>query len=185
MRTFVLCVFSLVSACAANAQDVTDELDRFTGVREITYKSSSKIQLGVPYVFASAKIKDEVTVFNVTFLVGSFRGRNDVSGWKYLRCHRVNWLVDGVPLEVGETKHDGQVTRGGVNEIIQQPLTLEQMKKLGSASSVEYRICNDEFRLSADEIAGIASVASRASGQFTPARQAEPSQEMQYRPKLP
>lgn len=185
MKRFVVATFTIVTACSVYAQEVTDEVDRFTGVREITYKSSAKIQLGVPYVFASAKTKDAVTVFNVTFLIGSFRGRNDVTGWKYLRCHRVNWLVDGTPLQTDETMHNGQVARGGVNEIIQQPLTLGQMQKLGSASTVEYRICNDEFQLSADEIAGIGLVAARASGQHVPAQQAQPSKGMQYRPKLP
>ena len=135
---------------SAHAQ-VKEEVDRFTGKSKISYSSEEKIVPdGRPHTVLSWSDTDNsATVFLFT---GSTRE------WRYLRCHHVNWLVDGVPLTTGETTHHGQVSPPRqfirVKESIVQPLSVEQLETIASGASVEFRICNDEYALTPGEIQG-------------------------------
>jgi hypothetical protein len=150
----------LFAMAAANAQ-VKDSVDRFTGKRELVYSSTDKLQLGKPHLIAAATVDGQSISSNLTFMVASVTDRPTGTAWKYLRCHSMAWLVDGTPIQLGQVVHSGQVVRGGVNEVITQLVTVDQLQKLSAGKVVEYRICNDEYRLSAADMVGLGEMAAK------------------------
>ena len=119
------------------------------------FASEEKVSLNTPRVAAHINFSgDEPISATLALLYASLSNRAG-SSWTYLSCHTVHWLVDGNPLKLGHTKHDGRVSRGGVTEIIMQDATIEQLRQLGNATTVEYRICNDEYRLAAGDVDGL------------------------------
>lgn len=66
--------------------------------------------------------------------------------WRYLDCHATYLLVDGKLLRlVQEADHRGDVNSGGVVEFVHVAVSWKDLKRMGVASQVEYKICNDEF----------------------------------------
>lgn len=81
-------------------------------------------------------------------------------GWRYLRCRNLYWLVDGAPIQLSEPKAINDVLSGGrVAEIIIQSVSIEQLEQLGSARSVEFKLCNDEVALLTEDIEALAEIA--------------------------
>lgn len=158
MKWTILAILTLGLPGSALAQ-VTDENDRFTGERKIKYESQTKYPLGQPSRHARIIVKGGSATGAATFIIGNMADRRTGTAWKYLRCNRVDWLINGAPADFGEAIHSGQVVRGGVIEIISVPMSPDQIERIGSAATVEFRICNDEYQLSAEDIAGFRRVA--------------------------
>jgi hypothetical protein len=171
----ILAVASLLAANTAVAQ-VKDEYDRFEGSRKLTYESQADIALGKPQASIHAVVKDGVETIFLRFIVTSASDRRTGSAWKYLRCNDIDWLVDGKPVPLGRVDHSGQVVRGGVIEVLLQAVTREQLLEIGSGDFVEYRICQDEYRLNQFDLTAMRSIYRKLSGQeqATPAPKAEP-----------
>lgn len=141
-------------AAGENPGSVTDSVDRFTGSRTILFKTDEapairKPALNLAIVLGSDGSLEEAALV-ISVINTSRRG-----GWVYLQCHSVDWLADGKRVDIGESRHRGDVTRGGVIELITQQITPEQMSALVEAESVEYKICNDEFVVSSQDLAGM------------------------------
>lgn len=147
------------AAMSAHAQ-VKETVDRFTGTKEITYSSAST-RIGTPRLLASLATKDAGTTGRLMIMLSSLTDRRSGTAWKYLRCHQVAWLLDDVPLDLGEAHHEGHVVRGGVIETISQAITPAQLQAVGNASRAEYRICTDVYSLSGTDIAALRDMASR------------------------
>jgi hypothetical protein len=167
VRTALLLAFVL--PCSVASAQVKDEYDRFEGSRKLTYESQAKVELGQPQPSLHVVVKDGKETIFLRFIVASASDRRAASSWKYLRCNDIDWLIDGAPVELGDVVHDGQAVRGGVIEILLQPATREQLQKIGSGQVVEYRICNDEYRLSAADVAGVQGIYQKLAAGPAPA----------------
>jgi hypothetical protein len=67
------------------------------------------------------------------------------NGWEYLKCHPLAFLIDGQPVNPGETEHDGTVGRGYVSEYIKFVAPLDLVDRMARGRSVEGELCNTEF----------------------------------------
>ena len=125
---------------------VSTDYDRFKDITRIVAPlkiSPSPMSSTLVAVGPGKQLGDGV-VIGVLFEV-------DSRDWRYLKCHSVGFLVDGVPVHVlDEPKHVGDVRKGSVNEKILARLSRESIVAMSRASSVEVQICKDEFRLAAD-----------------------------------
>lgn len=72
--------------------------------------------------------------------------------WRFLKCHGLNWLLDGARLQT-PTEHDGHVGRGYVLEFISFRLTYADFVQLSQAQTVRGKLCNTEFALLPSQIA--------------------------------
>ncbi len=106
---------------------------------------------------------DKPESFSMIILTNSSIGRDGRGGWRYLGVNSINWLVDGSPFQLERVAVQRNTQRGFVTEAFVQPLTREQVRTLGAASSVEFRIGQDEFQLSANDISALAEIATKAA----------------------
>lgn len=129
---------------------VKDEVDRFTGIRKVSWTSV----VSGPGLFASyLATADKAGSFkkSTPVIILTTTGRE----WKYLKCNGTHWLADGARVPTIEVKHDGSVMTGGVIEHIANRFTYADFQRLAAAKSVEYKVCNDEFILYPSEIEGL------------------------------
>jgi hypothetical protein len=149
MRTGLFILLSSFFFAASAYGEVKTESDRFTG--ETTISLTTKPSgVGSQDLFVTGKVKPDGTVpggFIIMFV-------SIQNGWKYLRCHSMHWLLDGKPLEMPDTKHDGEVGNGGgmvIEEIVTLGVSEEKLRAIGHADKIEYEICNDAFTLKNSE----------------------------------
>lgn len=77
-------------------------------------------------------------------------------GWRYLRCHSVDLLVDGFPISVTETKHDGTVLSGAsVFEQVSFGLYPDTLRLIASSTVARGRLCDTVFTFDAQDKAVI------------------------------
>lgn len=147
VKTMLLALLVSISAVASDLRDeVVVETDRFTGRTKISYQPTPKsdpsgLDLILLSVVEPEKPLDAQAV-SITLATSS-------DGWKYLDCHRLDWLADGKPVMVGDAEHEGSVLDGGgVLEMIGVYTDAKRFGQLARAQSVEYRLCNDEVQMS-------------------------------------
>lgn len=160
MRAAAALLALLVGAADASAQSVTDKVDRFSGDRSVKYQGPDNFGQRQPKVSAAVFTKNRQNDGYILLAVSTYSG-SKISGWRYLECNRVNWLLDGKPFDLGTATHRGDATTTGTIEHLILHATPTQMGEIGRASSVEFRICTDEFSLTSDDIAGIRQVAEK------------------------
>ncbi len=124
--------------------------DRFKTATVVRARISGADDRGRPIptligTFAGDKLVTSPTTISLLFQKTS-------PDWKYLQCFGTDFLLDGRPFSLGEPTHDGRVGAGYVLEFIQFTVGFTRIVELASAHTVEVKICNDEFRLSAQEM---------------------------------
>lgn len=149
-----LLLLATANACAADGPLIQDKVDRFTGERDFKYEAPMPKDVTKPKLTGLVTIKPDVTLAMMHIAMMSWSSRRKPTAWRYLSCHTTNFLVDGQPLKTMDARHSGSVRDDGVLEFLLIPLELEQLKILGEAKTVEYRICQDEYRFTANDIAG-------------------------------
>lgn len=91
----------------------------------------------------------------ISLVVGGIQGDTSVIGllltteskdWRYLKCHSLDLLVDGNPVQL-ETKHDGDINKGFVTEKISSLIKPELVKQVAAASEVKGRLCQTVFKI--------------------------------------
>nr|WP_019365240.1 hypothetical protein [Pseudomonas luteola] len=145
------------AACStqlAYADGFKKEIDRFTGETTISWISPAVFDTMVPNLFA--KPSNSASNNAMLFLSGSSKT------WRYLHCNQTYWLVDGRPIKPTFQKHDGKMGGRGVVEYIYNEFSLEQVKSMASASKVEFKICNDEYQFTQEQIDGFKQVVQAA-----------------------
>ncbi len=75
--------------------------------------------------------------------------------WEYLECHFVKWLVDDRPLDLGDFEHNGSIGSGYVLEFVTGRLKPTGLEAMTKAQKIEYKICNDVFKLTESEMADV------------------------------
>ena len=165
MRLGIIMLAATLLAFPAYAQ-VTKKEDRFTGNTTFAYESKFSIKHH-DYVLMPASLfvhatyaSDKPESFSMMILTNSSIGRSGRGGWRYLGVDNIHWLVDGKPFQLPQVVTQRNTQRGFVTEAFVQPLTREHARALGAASSVEFRIGQDEFQLSENDFAGLAEIAS-------------------------
>jgi hypothetical protein len=79
------------------------------------------------------------------------------SGWKYLKCHHLSFLVDGRPYSVEGEKHDGNVGTGYVSEHISFDVPRALVDEMGRGRVVEGKLCNTEFAFTPNTLGHVRS----------------------------
>jgi hypothetical protein len=140
---------------------VTVDTDKFTG--NITYHLemylSGTNNDGADLEASVSKFPGSGQSFNLDFYSRSPSG-------KYSSCHRTNWLVDGKEFEMPSPSYDSTTSNGAgfffVNEHIDHLFIMPNYRvgKLVNASSIEFRICLDEFKLTDEQINALRDLAS-------------------------
>lgn len=67
--------------------------------------------------------------------------------WEYLKCHTLALLVDGARIATTEPSHDGDVMTDYVIEQVAVSVSVESVRRMARAKSVEGKLCNTEFAL--------------------------------------
>lgn len=86
-------------------------------------------------------------------------------GWQYLKCSHLLFLVDGEKVYPGESEHSGKVSASGyVSERITVRPSMETLRQMAGASSVQGRACLDEFTLTPEQIQTLRAFVKRIDG---------------------
>jgi hypothetical protein len=108
--------------------------DRFSGVRMIRATTPWSYNPLISIMKTESGGVSQITMFF----------SHSSKSWRYLKCESNYYLIDGKPFDVvGE--YDGNVRSGGVSESFSVTLTRNDLNKLATATSFEYKFCNDEF----------------------------------------
>lgn len=132
----------------------SEKQDRFSGVKTYSWNAGPNYRPLSPALFMNAGpdgVKDGLVV-----LSGTFRE------WEYLRCSQTYWLADGERVLALSQDHDGTTGGAGVIEHVSSLFGVAELRKIAAAKSLEYKVCNDEFRLTADQLAGFKLAISKA-----------------------
>lgn len=147
-------------ACGLSSAAV-GQVDRFKP-EPLEYNSPEPERHHVPGLYASIDVdSDPPLPIQVLFTYNQPNGRYGSSTWKYTFCNTVDWLVDGRPTRLAPIKYSQMELPDRRIEFFSQPVTLEQLKALGKAKKIEYRICKDEHEISSEDIAGLLDLAER------------------------
>ena len=106
----------------------------------------------VPVLVAVTKTTIDQSMTPVVF---ALRYMSSSNTWKYLGCRQSTILVDGKRLATFTVHHDGDVVRGGVIESPAIILSTEEMRQILTAQTVEYKLCQTEGIIPADERAAM------------------------------
>ena len=110
--------------------------------------------LGLPS--STSKASPYITIF----LGGGFEK------WAYLECFHIKWLIDGRPLSLPEATHDGSVSSsGGVVETLTiSSVSMKQIELMARAKKIEFKVCNDEYSVSTEELEDLRTFFSKIKG---------------------
>lgn len=159
-RYLIILVLAFVASCATTEHTplpafekykLETIFDRFTQVTKLNYigwepRLDSRRSVMQIFGIIAAGRKSESAVLNL---------KSINSTWRYLKCNRVDLLADNDPVYVGQSEHDGEVRVGYVVENVSLSPSLPALKKIGSAKSVEVRICSDVVELSSIEVTAV------------------------------
>lgn len=145
MKRLLILLMALPSSALGKGIEVTT--DRFTGETTASISASNAIQglnpKGSPGSILSAqKIKNKDGNISNKLQIAFVSTR-----WFYLNCNGVYWLVDSKPFEMPKPIKLNDAMRGGVSEYFGYTITEEQFKALAAAESIEFKVCNDEYRI--------------------------------------
>ncbi len=150
---------------------------------QLTVPSATVGPVGAPYgagsgrnddfdvwLFASPQQAGVVSEDNVYFRLASVSSNS----WQYLRCHFVNFLIDGQPVDAGDTEHDGTVGRGYVIEYVKFNVSLSLIDRMAQARSVEGKVCNTEFTFKPETLRLMRDFASTVRTGVVPQQPVDP-----------
>lgn len=136
---------------AARAELVRPRLTRETD--EFTGRTSTTFRTGVPLRQASSGF----VLFSLFVLedgTGGLMINASFPEWRWLRCHRLDLMVNGAPFPMAEPAgHQGDTGRGYVTESVTRPVSAAELEVLRAASSIRFRVCNDVMEVPADALA--------------------------------
>jgi hypothetical protein len=164
----LLLIAAIILGTNANAQPVQREVDRFTQETKLSVDLEMAQQ---PNPYSVLPTKVIVTAnkgagpisYSALIATNSSIGRGGAGGWRYLGVDSIDWLVDGQPAAFDKVAAQRQVAGRAVAEYFIQPFTREQVERLASSTTVEFRIGTDEFALSPAQILAIADLTAQAA----------------------
>lgn len=163
-RDGVALVLTLAAAAPPAWGEFTKRYDRFTASTVVELRP---LLGGLPrgdfrprlFVIASWKRDSKEPVRTMALGLG---GAWPV--WRYLDCHSLYWLADGVPVDLGSVAHDGDVLADGsvIEHVWATEAPFDGVKKLAYARKVEFRICEDEYVVSEAELMDLRGIVAEA-----------------------
>ena len=152
----MLLIVAIPALVFANSHgEVTTEHDEFTGQDSVILKN---MDLGGQlYLFLLMKPNGKTVSVMLMYFA------ND---WGFLKCHPIDWLIDGKPSPGPKTAHDGEVTSRGVTETITQELPVDFFAKIVTGETVKGRLCTYEFAFTDDQRQTIRTFAETAKIKF-------------------
>jgi hypothetical protein len=161
MNRLVLVSVMLIAIPASAA--TSDQVDKFTGKRQITYVAPSKAEFAKPRLFSIKAVVGDINA--VTFMYTPGLGRYAIQeNMRFIGCQKIDWLIDGQPVQFGMVVHDYFRSDRITSELLIQKVSTEQLASIGKAASVEYRLCGAvEGSLSPEDIAAAKEIAAKLS----------------------
>lgn len=139
-------------------------VDKFTGQKKISwakhYRSSFDLYQNGEFGKTVSVTIDPKTKEWVSSIILS----KDSKEHRYLRCKTTNWLVDGKIIKPKAVLFDSKINRNPVHvsEMLIVGFSKEDFATLAKANKIEYRVCNDEYEMTAEEKEGIRTVYQEA-----------------------
>ncbi len=182
-RKLAALILALVSQ-PVFAQNITQEVDRFSGQTKLDYTNPRKAVLGVAIVTIFARVGGKTPINGVRFTIAlPPKGRYGRQDMPYVGCRKIEWLVDGNPLELGMVDYNYVPIDHGRVDVLTQEVSKEALAKIGAASIVEYRLCGvTQGQLDATDISAAGQIAAKISGDVMQTPDSVPA--MKYKPKL-
>ena len=149
------------AALPAAAQSVSDNFDRGSGERTIEYTADGSRDSRRPVLTFTAHFAGDDAWSGVTLAFVSAGDGNGAPAARFAACHEVSWMVDGQPLAASRAAHQGNVIDGELVELVVQEVTPEWVAAISAAQSVRYRVCRDEYALTAGDIQAFGMVAAK------------------------
>jgi hypothetical protein len=111
----------------------------------------------------TVRTKPKASMTSPSILVlGSYGGGQPVvsiilataaKSWRYRQCHQTQWLVDDQPFQLPQPNHYGSVGSGYVSEyLVIDQVPLKKIEQLAQAKKVEFKLCNDEYTATTEEV---------------------------------
>lgn len=148
--------FVLIAALCiqvASAGELVDKMDRFTQKRKLAWmsslRSSDPAAMGAN---TSVFFKGDEAVRVFVYLAGGFEKA------RFRSCDRTYWLADGQPVTAEsysykQTDLDAPPVRK--LELLTSVFTPAAFKQLASAQVVEYKVCESEGVVPAEDVEGL------------------------------
>ena len=148
-------------AVPAAAQAVSDNFDRGSGERTIEYTADGSRDSRRPVLTFNANFSGDDSWSGVTLAFVSAGDETGAPRSRFAACHNVEWIVDGQSLPAGRASHQGSVIDGELIELVMQDVTPAWVSAISAAQSVRYRVCRDEYALTAGDIQAFGTVAAK------------------------
>ena len=159
------------AGAAANAGALHTGTDPESGATSVTLEA-------LPVEGSAVGVEFAVTLVGVagTPTVSFQLESRSASGWRYRQCYGLNFVADGQPIAREASTQEGELLRGGgTRELITTRLSLQGIRTLASATESVGRVCQNEFRFSAEARQRLAAFVAEVE-RVTAAAEAEAAQ---------
>lgn len=159
IHSFIFAIAAAGLATTAAHADPEVKYDRFKKQTTVTsdklYAVGSQTygaQMPQHFINAIAVLQDSREHDSMAFAITNFHA----GGWAYLQCSDVSWLVDDQPFDFGKMQPRRDTMHGdAVAEEFMGIISHKQLAQLAAAKKIEWKICNDEFKLNDEGVAHI------------------------------
>ena len=157
-------IVAMTIGASLRAQTVSDHVDRISGERTIAYTADGSTDSTRPMVTFQAGFQGEVAlpVIHMAFVAGDEGG--GVPSARFGRCHGVEWFADGQSLQTAPASYRGRVVDGEMVEMIEQQVGVDWVSSVATAQAVRFRVCRDEYALSARDLEAFGRIAAKLRG---------------------
>ena len=157
----VLLLWALAAALPVVAQTVSDNFDRGKGERTISYTADGSRDMSRPVFTYSANFAGGESSSVVTLAFVSAGDGSTVPRARFAGCHDIAWYVEGQPLAASAATHRASAIDGELIELIEQEVTPQWVEAISAAHNVRYRVCRDDYTLTAGDVAAFGMVSAK------------------------
>ena len=154
-------LWALAFAMPAVAQNVSDNFDRGRGERTISYTADGSRDMSRPVFTFNANFAGGESSSSVTLAFVSAGDGSSMPRARFAGCHGIGWTVDGQPLAASAASHRASAIDGELIELVEQEVDSAWVGAISAAHDVRYRVCRDEYTLTAGDIAAFGTVAAK------------------------
>lgn len=145
----LVAIFTLNFCLAHSSQaEIKVKVDSFTGKTTVNTKPTPFTER--PSFNLLGRYRDETDKPNAVLSILLY---SSSPTWQYLHCYSTFWLADNKPINLPQPTHKGFVGTGFVMEHLAiTPVPLSALQQMATAQKVEFKVCNDEFTLTTEEM---------------------------------